>query len=197
MAVNKVYPNAEAALAGLMHDDMVIMSGGFGLCGIPSALIEAIRASGVKGLTIISNNAGIDDAGLGIVFHGERVADVTSHPAFAEPIQRIAERYEAAREAPDSRATSRSSAAPTAHNTFMMRKPAHVHPRRRCTASKSRDSRCCSRGRLNTSSACSAASRSTMPSACRRRANSSRYCSTVIVRADGCCEAMLDYRAPV
>ena len=58
MAVNKVYPDAQAALAGLLRDDMVIMSGGFGLCGIPSALIEAIRESGVKGLTIISNNAG-------------------------------------------------------------------------------------------------------------------------------------------
>ena len=60
MAVNKVYPDARAALSGLLHDDMVIMSGGFGLCGIPGVLIETIRESGVKGLTIISNNAGID-----------------------------------------------------------------------------------------------------------------------------------------
>ena len=65
MAVNKVYPDAKAALAGLLHDDMTIMSGGFGLCGIPSGLIEAIRDSGVTGLTVISNNAGIDDAGPG------------------------------------------------------------------------------------------------------------------------------------
>ena len=65
--VDKVYPDAVAALAGLLRDDMTIMSGGFGLCGIPSALIEAIRESGVKGLTVISNNAGVDDAGLGLL----------------------------------------------------------------------------------------------------------------------------------
>jgi 3-oxoacid CoA-transferase subunit A len=67
MAVDKVYPDAVAALAGLLRDDMTIMSGGFGVCGIPSVLIEAIRDSGVKGLTVISNNAGIDDAGLGLL----------------------------------------------------------------------------------------------------------------------------------
>jgi len=67
MAVNKVFPDAVSALAGVLKDDMTIMSGGFGLCGIPSVLIEAIRASGVKGLTVISNNAGIDDAGLGLL----------------------------------------------------------------------------------------------------------------------------------
>ena len=65
--VDKVYPDAVAAFAGLLRDDMTIMSGGFGLCGIPSALIEAIRESGVKGLTVISNNAGVDDAGLGLL----------------------------------------------------------------------------------------------------------------------------------
>ncbi len=65
MAVNKIYPNAKAALAGLLHDNMSIMSGGFGLCGIPEALIDAVLESGVKGLTIISNNCGIDDVGLG------------------------------------------------------------------------------------------------------------------------------------
>ena len=67
MAVNKIYPDAVSALAGLLRDNMTIMSGGFGVCGIPSALIEAIRESGVKGLTVISNNAGIDDAGLGLL----------------------------------------------------------------------------------------------------------------------------------
>ncbi len=65
MAVNKLYSDAKSALAGLLRDDMTIMSGGFGLCGIPEVLIEAIRESGVKGLTVISNNAGIDDVGLG------------------------------------------------------------------------------------------------------------------------------------
>jgi 3-oxoacid CoA-transferase subunit A len=78
MAVNKVYPNAQEALTGLLRDDMVIMSGGFGLCGIPSALIEAIRESGVKGLTVISNNAGIDDAGLGILLHTRQIRKMIS-----------------------------------------------------------------------------------------------------------------------
>jgi len=63
--MRKVYPDATAALAGLLRDDMVIHSGGFGLCGIPDVLIDAIRDSGVKGLTVVSNNCGIDDVGLG------------------------------------------------------------------------------------------------------------------------------------
>lgn len=67
MAVNKVYPEARSALAGLLRDGMTIMSGGFGVCGIPSILIEAIRDSGVKDLTIISNNPGIDNFGLGLL----------------------------------------------------------------------------------------------------------------------------------
>src|ERR1700675_1714520 len=70
---NKVYPSADAALAGLLRDGMMIMSGGFGLCGIPSALIEAIRASGVKNLTVVSNNAGIDGAGLGILLERKQI----------------------------------------------------------------------------------------------------------------------------
>ena len=56
----KVYPDAVAALAGLLRDGMTIMSGGFGLCGIPENLILAIRESGVRDLTVISNNAGVD-----------------------------------------------------------------------------------------------------------------------------------------
>ena len=78
MAVNKIFPNATAALAGLLRDGMTIMSGGFGLCGIPSALIEAIRDSGVKNLTIISNNAGIDDAGLGLLLVTRQVRKMIS-----------------------------------------------------------------------------------------------------------------------
>ncbi len=65
MAVNKVHPDAVSALAGLLRDGITIMSGGFGLCGIPAALIEAVREFGVRDLTVISNNAGIDDVGLG------------------------------------------------------------------------------------------------------------------------------------
>ena len=76
--MNKVYPDARAALADALHDGMVIMSGGFGLCGIPSALIEAIRDSGVTGLTIVSNNAGIDGAGLGLLLESRQVKRMVS-----------------------------------------------------------------------------------------------------------------------
>jgi len=69
----KVYSDAPSALAGLLKDDMVIMAGGFGLCGIPSLLIKAIRDSGVKNLTIISNNAGIDGEGLGLLLETRQV----------------------------------------------------------------------------------------------------------------------------
>ncbi|WPB85828.1 CoA transferase subunit A [Sediminicoccus rosea] len=63
--MRKVYADATAALAGLLRDGMVIHSGGFGLCGIPALLIDAVKESGVKDLTIVSNNCGIDDVGLG------------------------------------------------------------------------------------------------------------------------------------
>ena len=76
--MKKVYPDAKAALAGLLRDDMVIMAGGFGLCGIPETLIEAIRDSGVKGLTVISNNAGIDNAGLGLLLDTRQVRKMLS-----------------------------------------------------------------------------------------------------------------------
>ena len=78
MAVNKVYPDPAAALGGLLRDGMTIMSGGFGLCGIPAALIEAIRDSGVTGLTVISNNAGVDDAGLGILLQTRQIRKMVS-----------------------------------------------------------------------------------------------------------------------
>jgi 3-oxoacid CoA-transferase subunit A len=76
--VNKVYSSADAALAGLLRDGMVIMSGGFGLCGIPAALIAAIREAGVKDLTVISNNAGIDDAGLGVLLKTRQIRKMIS-----------------------------------------------------------------------------------------------------------------------
>ena len=78
MAVNKLYRDATEALAGVLHDGMTIMSGGFGLCGIPSVLIEAIRDSGVKDLTVISNNAGVDDAGLGILLITRQIRKMIS-----------------------------------------------------------------------------------------------------------------------
>ncbi|HEY4041128.1 MAG TPA: CoA transferase subunit A [Rhodopila sp.] len=78
MAINKIFPDPRAALAGLLHDGMTIMAGGFGLCGIPGALIEAIRDSAVRNLTIISNNAGIDDVGLGILLQTRQVRKMIS-----------------------------------------------------------------------------------------------------------------------
>jgi 3-oxoacid CoA-transferase subunit A len=78
MAVNKIYPDTKTALAGLLRDGMTIMAGGFGVCGIPSALIEAVRESGVKDLTCISNNAGIDTAGLGILLQTRQIRKMIS-----------------------------------------------------------------------------------------------------------------------
>ena len=63
--MNKIYPSAEAALKGIVQDGQLLAVGGFGLCGIPEALIEALKDSGVKDLTVISNNAGVDGFGLG------------------------------------------------------------------------------------------------------------------------------------
>ena len=76
--MNKLHDDATSALAGLLRDDMMVMAGGFGLCGIPSALIQAIRDSGVKGLTIVSNNAGIDGAGLGLLLDTRQVRKMIS-----------------------------------------------------------------------------------------------------------------------
>jgi 3-oxoacid CoA-transferase subunit A len=67
MGMNKVYPNADAALDGIVKDGQTLAVGGFGLCGIPEALIVALRDSAVKNLTVISNNAGIDGFGLGLL----------------------------------------------------------------------------------------------------------------------------------
>jgi 3-oxoacid CoA-transferase subunit A len=76
--MDKVYPDADAALAGLLQDGMTVMSGGFGLCGIPETLIAAIRSSGVTGLTVISNNAGIDGAGLGLLLETRQIRKMVS-----------------------------------------------------------------------------------------------------------------------
>ena len=71
--MNKLYPDATAALDGLLKDDMLIASGGFGLSGIPERLLTAIRDSGVKGLTFASNNAGIDGEGIGMLLRTHQV----------------------------------------------------------------------------------------------------------------------------
>jgi 3-oxoacid CoA-transferase subunit A len=76
--MKKLYPDAHAALAGLLRDGMTIMSGGFGLCGIPELLIAAIRDSAVTGLTVISNNAGIDGAGLGLLLESRQIRKMVS-----------------------------------------------------------------------------------------------------------------------
>jgi 3-oxoacid CoA-transferase subunit A len=76
--MKKVYPDARAALAGILKDGMLIMSGGFGLCGIPETLILAIRDSGVKNLTVVSNNAGIDGIGLGVLLDTHQIKKMIS-----------------------------------------------------------------------------------------------------------------------
>jgi len=76
--VKKVYSDARTALAGLLHDDITIMSGGFGLCGVPNTLIREVRDSGVKGLTVISNNAGVDGDGLGILLETRQIRKMIS-----------------------------------------------------------------------------------------------------------------------
>src|ERR1700760_2054257 len=76
--MQKIYPNAEAALDGLLFDGMTIAAGGFGLCGIPERLIDAIQANGVKDLTIASNNAGIDNEGLGKLLRTRQVKKMIS-----------------------------------------------------------------------------------------------------------------------
>ncbi len=76
--MKKIKPSAEAALDGLLFDGMTIMSGGFGLCGIPENLILALRDSGVKDLTFISNNAGVDAFGLGLLLQTRQIKKMIS-----------------------------------------------------------------------------------------------------------------------
>src|SRR5579872_4500137 len=76
--MKKVHADAHAALAGLLKDGMTIMAGGFGLCGIPETLIMAIRDSGVKNLTVVSNNAGVDGKGLGILLDSRQTKKMVS-----------------------------------------------------------------------------------------------------------------------
>src|ERR1700761_2150154 len=78
MEMGKIYKTAASALEGLLFDGMTIMSGGFGLCGIPENLITALRDSGVKNLTVISNNAGVDDFGLGLLLQTRQIKKMIS-----------------------------------------------------------------------------------------------------------------------
>ena len=76
--MKKIYPNAESALHGLLHDGITIAAGGFGLCGIPENLIEAVHQSRVTGLTIVGNNAGVDGFGMGILLNSRQVKKVVA-----------------------------------------------------------------------------------------------------------------------
>src|SRR5207237_8857651 len=74
--MNKAYPDAKTALEGLLHDNMTIAAGGFGLCGIPENLIAAVHERGVKSLTIVGTNAGVDNFGMGILLPARQVKKV-------------------------------------------------------------------------------------------------------------------------
>ncbi len=76
--MKKVYPDAKAALAGVLKDGMLICCGGFGVCGVPEILIHAIRDSGVKNLTFVSNNAGVDGGGLGLLLETRQISKMIS-----------------------------------------------------------------------------------------------------------------------
>src|ERR1700761_8369811 len=76
--MKKVYDSAKAALESVLFDGMTVMSGGFGLCGIPENLILALRDSGVKDLTVVSNNCGVDDWGLGLLLQTRQIRKMVS-----------------------------------------------------------------------------------------------------------------------
>ena len=76
--MNKLFPTADAALAGLIHPGLLLAVGGFGTCGIPEALLEALRRTGATGLTVVSNNAGLDDWGLGVMLKSRQIVKMIS-----------------------------------------------------------------------------------------------------------------------
>ena len=76
--MNKVYPSAAKALEGIVHDGQLLAVGGFGLCGIPEKLIDALRNTGVKNLTCVSNNAGVDGFGLGLLLETRQIKKMIS-----------------------------------------------------------------------------------------------------------------------
>jgi 3-oxoacid CoA-transferase subunit A len=78
LGMNKLWPDARAALDGIVRDGMLLAIGGFGLCGIPEALILALRDTGARNLTIASNNAGVDDWGLGVLLRGHQISKMIS-----------------------------------------------------------------------------------------------------------------------
>ncbi len=78
LAMNKIYDTPAAVLDGLLRDGMTVACGGFGLCGIPEKLILMVRDSGVKDLTVVSNNAGVDDWGLGLLLQTHQIRKMIS-----------------------------------------------------------------------------------------------------------------------
>jgi 3-oxoacid CoA-transferase subunit A len=76
--MNKIYPDARSAIENAIKDGMTLLSGGFGLCGVPQALIDAIRETGAKNLTVVSNNAGVDGGGLGILLETRQIKKMIS-----------------------------------------------------------------------------------------------------------------------
>lgn len=78
LAMTKLWPDADSALDGIVHDGMLLAIGGFGLCGIPESLIGALHNSGVRNLTIASNNAGVDGWGIGVLLENHQVAKMIS-----------------------------------------------------------------------------------------------------------------------
>ncbi|MBW0370801.1 CoA transferase subunit A (plasmid) [Ensifer adhaerens] len=76
--MNKIFPDAQSALEGLLFDGMVIAAGGFGLCGIPELLIDGVRVAGAKDLTVASNNCGVDDFGLGVLLKTKQIRKMIS-----------------------------------------------------------------------------------------------------------------------
>ena len=78
MSSSKVYPDAASALSGLLKDGLTLCCGGFGLCGVPERLIAALHDSGVRGLTVVSNNAGVDGAGLGLLLKSRQIKKMIS-----------------------------------------------------------------------------------------------------------------------
>ncbi len=76
--LNKLYPDARSALEGVVRDGMLLAVGGFGLCGIPEALIQALRETGVRNLTVASNNAGVDGWGLGVLLESRQIKKMIS-----------------------------------------------------------------------------------------------------------------------
>jgi len=89
--MSKVYQTPDAALAGLLFDGMTLMAGGFGLCGIPENLIDAVRDAKVKGLTVISNNCGIDAVGLGKLLDAQQIRKMVS--SYAGENKLLAQQY--------------------------------------------------------------------------------------------------------